>query len=1022
MQITDIILLGILAALALILLFNLRKFLSDKKKLLNLPEVNNKLKNSTPETQGLSVSHNPRFFTISYALRSIWTHKKRFLNLSVGFIITVALITMLFVFIEVAPQEAVVEAIDERPFHLIVDPIISSFTFQLLGSIPVIQEDPEIAPFIESAELVMFSQAIFGIGNKSLEYTFYPEMEDPDDPVFISENTELFIVRDSYLQTVRDQFELIEGNFTIDNQNIVISKRLIAKIQDILPNETIACGSYVDFNIITRVADLEHGETELKYWEPYPYIENNGSYRLRVAGIFDRKTTNSVYYPRYYIETLGDCLFLSESLVPDWVKLKLIAAAYTPRVFIRLDKQSILEQGTWNAKETIAGLKDRIYARSQRLEGVPTLIIHEYTDEIYGTIDLYANTRIIVIFTLLPMAVLSVLFVSFTARTVFQGRKSEIENLRSKGADLSQLRLIFLSEISFVSVFGSIGGLVIGFLLGYAIKQATGFLLFSFSFTGLSSFYSLALASFMSWFLIPVIVVFFLLFYAIQQINKFLETEFGLRREHRSAIETFAQERYLDISSLILGFLGLSFLIETDILIGFFQDPAFIGLFLLFTLIVWFGLMGYAARIIGDLTGAISNLGIIRKIFGVKMTLVLKNIRRRRTQIISMTTILCATFSICIFASVFTETVLDNTENQIDYAIGSDYKIFTDPQNATEFKNNLEQLEGISQATPILNSFAAIGQDRRVTVLGINPSEYLQVANWDESSFNNGQNAEDVLQILNEEKFCIIINELIAQRLELSVGSNLTLEELGGYNQRYNFIICGIIHSAPGFGLATDYDSRTTTTVIESLGTVFIHEEMMRSQLFNNITLGSLYLARGTPGTDRNQTLEILKDQRSVRVVYAFGLYDTSEIGFLALTGVAGILSIDYLTAILVSGVTLTLFLSFIVDERRQEYAIMHAFGAHRRHIFTLIIFEALVFVTFSFGAGLIIGVLFSWLFSKIALPKLDFHNLLPLQVQFPLLLMFLTSIIVLIALLIGSILPARRAASVNIALTLKNL
>ncbi|MFX0062310.1 MAG: ABC transporter permease [Candidatus Hermodarchaeota archaeon] len=1010
MQITDIILLGILAIIALIFLFNLIKYFFERKERLNLPEVNNKPKSSSLKTQDLSVSHNPRFFSIIYAFRSIWTHKKRFLNLSIGFIITVALITMLFVFIEVAPKEAVVEAIDERPFHLTVDPLISFLTFRLYESIPLLQNDS----IVESTELVWFSQAIFGIGNKSGYYTFYPEMEDPDDPVFISDNTELFIVQDSYLQTVRDQFELIEGNFTIDNQNIVISKRLMAKIQDILPNENIACGSYVNFSIITRVADLEHGENELRYWEPYNYTN------MRVAGIFDRKTTNSIYYPRYNLETLGDCLFLSEDLVPITVKIKLINAAYAPRLFVRLDKQSLLQEGVWNAKETIAGLKDRISAHTQ----IGTaLIINEYTDEIYETIDLYANTRIIVIFSLLPTAALAVLFVSFTARTVFQGRKSEIENLRSKGADLSQLRATFLSEIIIVSVFGTIGGLGIGFFLGYGIKQATGFLTFSFSFTGLSSFYSLALSSFVVWFLIPIVVVFFLLFYAMQQINRFLAMEFGLRRERRNKIEVFAQERYLDISSLVLGFLGLSFLIETDMLIGLFQDPAFIGLFLLLALVFWFGFMGYTARIIGDLTASISNLRLIRRIFGAKMTLVMKNLRRRRTQVISMTTILCATFSICIFASVFTETIQGNTENQIDYAIGSDFKIFTDPQNAQGYKNSLEQLEGINQVTFILNSFSTIGQERTVTVLGINPSEYLQIAYWDESSFSNGQSVERILQTLKERNNSIIINELIAQRLELRIGSNLTLQNLGGIpDNRYNFIICGIIHSAPGIGLATDYDSRDIITASESLGTVFINEELMRSELFFNLTESSLYLARGTPGADKSQTIKNLKEQRFVRLVYARGLYDTSEVGFFALTGVAGILSIDFLTAILVSGVTLILFLSFSVDERRQEYAIMHAFGAHRKHIFILIIFEALIFVSFSIGAGMIIGVLFSWLFSKIALPKIDFHHLLPLQVQFPFLLILLTSIIALIALLIGSIPPARRAASVNIALTLKNL
>ncbi|MFX0090667.1 MAG: FtsX-like permease family protein, partial [Candidatus Hodarchaeota archaeon] len=801
----------------------------------------------------------------------------------------------------------------------------------------------------------------------------------------------------------------------IDDNSIIISKRLAAKINDSLPKESdkIYCGAYVNFSMITRVADLEHGEYQLRYWEPYNFTD------MRIAGIFDRKATESIYYPRYFEETLGDCLFISTNAVPFWVKAKLISAAYTPRLYIRLDKDKVIQQGAIFARENIQGFKDRLAAH---VSFGSSLILREYTDEIYDTIDLYVDTRIIVVFSLLPAAALSTLLISFTARTVFQGRKSEIENLRSKGANLSQLRSIFLTEIIFVSIFGTIGGVIIGFFLGYIITQATGFLTFSLSFTNAESFYSLALSTFLGWSLIPIIVSFFLLFAAFRQINKFLSTEMGLRREKKSTLETFAQEKYLDVSSLILGFLGLSFLVETNILVGLFQDPAFIGLFLLFSLVCWFGFMGYAARIIGDLTAIFSNNRLTRKIFGAKMTLVLKNVRRRRSQVIAMTTILCATFSICIFASVFAQTVQANTEMQVDYAIGSDFKIFTDPQNASAYKNHLEQIDGIGRVTPLINTHGVVGLDRLVTILGIDPSEYLEVADWDESSFSNNQEIEQVFQILKDEPGSIIINELIAQRLDLGIGDNLTLRNLAGFTlKQYNFIVCGIIHSAPGIGLTTSYDPRLETFG-DSFGTVFANAELVKSEVFNNITDCSLYIARGNPGADKAQTLQKIKEERYVRVVYTRGSYDTSQVGFFALIGVAGILTVDYITAILISCVALTLFLSFIVDERRQEYAIMHAFGARRRHIFTLIIFEALVFVSFSFGAGLVIGALFSWLFSKSALPKIDFHNLLPLEVQFPFPLMFLTSIVLLIALLIGSILPARRAASVKIAATIKNL
>ncbi|MFX0090666.1 MAG: hypothetical protein ACFFBD_02795, partial [Candidatus Hodarchaeota archaeon] len=196
MQVMDILLLGIVVAFILILFLNYKKFRLNRRQDRRSEESRGSSKFTPNSLSG------QRFFPVIYAFRSIWTHKKRFVNLSVGFIITVALVCMLFVFIEVAPQEAVKEAIDERSFHFRADPVILSVTYRLYDAIPYIENDP----IIDKTELVWYSQAIFGMGNKSGLYQFYPEMEDPDDPVFISDQTELFIVEDSYLQTVRNQF------------------------------------------------------------------------------------------------------------------------------------------------------------------------------------------------------------------------------------------------------------------------------------------------------------------------------------------------------------------------------------------------------------------------------------------------------------------------------------------------------------------------------------------------------------------------------------------------------------------------------------------------------------------------------------------------------------------------------------------------------------------------------------------------------------------------------------------------
>ena len=53
----------------------------------------------------------------------------------------------------------------------------------------------------------------------------------------------------------------------------------------------------------------------------------------------------------------------------------------------------------------------------------------------------------------------------------------------------------------------------------------------------------------------------------------------------------------------------------------------------------------------------------------------------------------------------------------------------------------------------------------------------------------------------------IIINEFLANYLEVGVGSEVTLFELKGQvSTAYNFRVIAIAHSFPGFGLASDFE------------------------------------------------------------------------------------------------------------------------------------------------------------------------------------------------------------------------
>ncbi|MFX0090668.1 MAG: FtsX-like permease family protein [Candidatus Hodarchaeota archaeon] len=668
-------------------------------------------------------------------------------------------------------------------------------------------------------------------------------------------------------------------------------------------------------------------------------------------------------------------------------------------------------------QDTIDGLKDRL-----RFE-FWGIIIREHTDNLYQAIDSYLNTRVVVLFMLLPVVILSAFLILFSTNSAYQARKEEVEILKSRGSGTRQIIGVLATEIFLVTISSTVLGIILGFLLTYIIIQSSGFLNFQgFSISSFTNFSLEALKSLSSWLSISFIcaIIFFLI--GLRQVFNFMREGSG-REKQKSKLDTFVSERFLDIGALIIALLGLIYLIQSGIVIKILMDPAFLGVFLFLTLLLWFGFAGYGARIFGNLFSSLE--GIFKRLFSNRVILALKNLERRQGELVSIVMILTITVSIGVFSAVYAQTVQTNSTMQIDYLTGSDFKVLTD-RTSLGYVKTLNRDQGIEKSTAIATGVATIAQDRIIGIMGIDTLVYDEICHWDASSTSNvEEDHTTILERLRVTPYGVIINELIARRLQLGVGDDLHLSAIQWDLQLSATLeIVGIMHSAPGIGLLTSYEIKLGA-FRESFGAVLVNQHLLWNPGFGGINTSTVFLAKASTQdvSEMLSTVERVQELPMTRRVYSPVLTEQTLTSFLDKTGVSGILTVDLGIATIVGVLGLTFFLSFIVDERRQEYAIMRAVGSQRRHILLLILFESSTFVVFSFFAGSFIGILFSWLFTTISLSSITLAEpIIPYFIDFPIPLLSLSTFIFFISMLLGILFPALKASKTEIVTVLKNL
>jgi ABC-type lipoprotein release transport system permease subunit len=379
------------------------------------------------------------------------------------------------------------------------------------------------------------------------------------------------------------------------------------------------------------------------------------------------------------------------------------------------------------------------------------------------------------------------------------------------------------------------------------------------------------------------------------------------------------------------------------------------------------------------------------------------------------------TVSLGIFSAFYAQTIDNNTQKNLNYLIGSDFKVFTE-ETDMNYSKELEKIEGVSAAFSITQTTGNIGS-YLVTLIGVNPESYLSGTYWSEESIVDGGPLDYMINDLKDpEKSGIVINDFLASTLKMGIGDKLNVTGiLGSLARSWNFSVSGILTSAPGVGKLYS-QSYSIPGYAKFGGIILINQDLMEAFKIKTTRIFLIKVNENTPDS-LDQVHQSLMNQSIVRHIISRHDINESFFDFLNVAGVAGILSIDFLISLLIAIVGVAFFYNYIITKRLKEYAILRACGGTKNQILWISISESLLVIFFGILNGFILGIGFCIGFLVMTRPRvISSANIFRLELAASPILIGIIIIIEFFVLLFAAGIAANKSRNVNVSNFLRNL
>ncbi len=909
------------------------------------------------------------------------------------------------------------EHLEENAFQLQIQPEIGSSTTLQQVETYMLQD-----PLVESVYRINSTVGIlsgYDNGTVSVNASF-PDSKTYDitDTLYTRgiKDCRTIFVDNEFLSLIERDF-WTQGSFQLQEGEVLVSSYFIYLAEHIFDyylqiNDTI--------NLDLFMSDNPGAPA------PFGNLDRTTRNNLKIVGIYDPLTTDSIIERalptifranwghtnlRYPVLGLRDSIMILKDTVPTSAIPD--DGFFYPSTLIRFSADALAAGGP----ETIATNLFTLVFRTEELHNITWDGDYKIW-EMQIAVDTYVESLTLSILAL-PVILLALFFSVFAADTFMAPRTVEVGIIRSKGASYSQVSMIFLWETLIISTLAVIMGVVFSVLFAPLIPASTSFMVFDWSVYNyyISNTVLTGGTTLRAIVLIVLPSMLFILYLA----RKAAQTEIGLTLMEVTVDHTEQVESY--------GFtIGASFVLLTVVMLLMYILPKNTTFFLLELALgtaAWFFIAYNGSRI--------SRVGLAKISKRMSFLLGQKNLisagylRMRKGRIIPLMVVLALTMSITIAFAVQSESLRVDLDREVTYAIGTDLRIECTDREFTFNNTFAQQVEGIEKVTPVLRTWARIpGQE--ITIEALYPDIYAEIGNFDESSFTD-EDPATVLSALATTPNGIILSEYHADFLNKSVGMTITLEMTGvGETQLVEFIVVGVVHSAPGFGYAS-----VTEVPPSALGAGFGYQAEYSGFAITNLNFTAetidcettdLFLASLAEGTNQTQ---LAYDLWSLPGVYpitleTFDLKARSLQTALFLNTVEGLFSIGFVMSLTLSVFALSISLGSVVRERRKEYAVMRAIGSSKRQIVSMVFSEFTGVVFASLILSLLLGAIFGFIMGFLLNNMMPFSRTLSTTISIPLEFLSIVLMIEILTMVIGAYLPAREASRTEPAVVLRNM
>ncbi|MFW9924564.1 MAG: FtsX-like permease family protein, partial [Candidatus Thorarchaeota archaeon] len=595
-----------------------------------------------------------------------------------------------------------------------------------------------------------------------------------------------------------------------------------------------------------------------------------------------------------------------------------------------------------------------------------TIELTDYTNEVHIDLDIMiilqqfsTEFQIFKIFTLLfmiPIISMALSLTTYSSNLVKKRRKQQLALLAQRGASRGEMMLMLSIELLIFTIIAILISFIIAYPFSYLVLKSDGFLSFSGPAILPQLFIFIVEIILVAGFVVSILVN----IGNIWNLSRLTQEEAFNERINK---KPFWEKFYIDIFFLFIGITAWIItsiqLKNADVSVVFAQilgAPA--------PIVVIIGSILLMARLYPYLTKWLSKVSW--KFTKLELaSLSLKGLSRRRTGTMRSVVLVMLTFTMAVTSIIIPDTYMHFDYENAGYSLGADIVITGVTRSDVDFKETIENIEGVIGTTYVARlSYNPISRGSVTyyyTIIGVDINKFAEVAYFDKEYIDG--NLKELLPLLETPldsgvSANVFVHPEQTKAYDLAIGDdfniyypywsggrivekNYTVNTVGFYNFWPN-----LYHSEPDptstnfrVGLVTSISNIYSLTLDSSKVIMQMYVDVDDDYVVADVAAAVKEKAYGRRMENVDEEVTIAAGSLRASVLY-------------------GALNSNFLASLMILILAMAMMTVIHSFERANEVGIMKAIGISPRQLFAFFFTESFSVVVIGSLAGILLGLL----------------------------------------------------------------